>query len=129
MLIFRHPDLLEKHTEAPHPETMVIKGGVLTITSPDGQHKIMLGDHPALSGLATTLTSVLAGDRPALEKLFTIDATGSVPGWQITLQPRDKRLGRLVSSMILDGQNGDLRMLRIMQGNGDSETMRVQTVP
>ena len=129
VLIFRHPDLLEKRTEAPHSETMVIEGSVLTIMSPDGQRRIALDDHPALAGLATTLTSVLAGNQPALEKLFTIGATGSLAGWQLTLQPRDKGLARFVSSMILAGQNGDLHMLQIMQANGDSETMRVQALP
>jgi hypothetical protein len=102
---------------------------VLTITSPDGQHRIALDDHPALSGLATTLISALAGDLPALEKLFYIGATGSLVGWQLILRPRDKGLARFVSSMILAGQGRDLRMLQILQSNGDTETMRVQPIP
>ena len=108
---------------------MVISGGALSITTPDGQRRIALGDHPALMGLATTLTAALAGDLPALEKLYGIEATGSLKAWRLVLRPHGSALAHFVTSITLDGQDSALRLLQIVQANGDTETMRVQPLP
>jgi predicted LPLAT superfamily acyltransferase len=129
-LIFRHPAHLEKITAPPGAERLVIDGGVLTIAQ-DGAapRTLALDSHPALRALAGTITATLAGDLPALQRLYAMTATGSAASWRIALRPRDPALSRFIAAVTLDGAGADLRVLRIAQANGDSETMDITPLP
>ena len=128
-LVFRHPDHLEKLTTSPRPERLVIEGGTLSLSGAGGARTVALDTHPALRLLATTLTATLGGDLPALLRLFVVSAEGSLASWRMVLRPADPSLGRFVASVTLDGAGDNLRALRIVQANGDTETMQVQPAP
>ena len=128
--VFRHPDRLEKLTSTPRPERMVIQGGTLTLAEAGAAPRtVSLDAHPALRLLASTLIATLAGDLPALQKLFSVTATGTLASWRMVLRPADASLARFVASVTLDGAGDDLRVLRIVQANGDAETLQVRPIP
>jgi hypothetical protein len=125
-LVFRHPGHLEKLTASPRPERMVIEAGRLTITDGQGQARtVALDAHPALQALATTMTATLAGDLEALRALFVVDDSGSQAAWRLVLHPAKPTLAHFITSVTLDGAQADLRGLRIVQANGDTETMQI----
>jgi len=128
-LVFRHPAHLEKITVAPRPERLVIDQGKLSIISPGAApQNVALDAHPALQAMATAIGAALAGDLPALLRVYVMEATGSVADWHIVLRPRSLALTRFITTITLDGAGSDLHSFAMVQGNGDSETLEIQPV-
>jgi len=129
-LIFRHPAYLEKDTEAPNAERLVIDKGNLTIAAAGAvPRRVALDSHPGLRALATTIASTLAGDLDALQALYSIDGVGNLADWRLTLRPRTGQLARFVTMVTLAGAGADLRSLQIDQANGDRDRLTIQPLP
>ena len=126
-LVFRHPAHLEKITTAPRPERLVIDQGTLSIISPNAApQNVALDAHPALQAMTTAIGAALAGDLPALQRVYAVDATGSLADWHIVLRPRSPALIRFITTITLDGAGSDLHSFALVQGNGDSQTLEIQ---
>ena len=126
-LVFRHPAHLEKITVAPRPERLVIDQGKLSIISPGAApQNVALDAHPALQAMATAIGAALAGDLPALQRVYAVDARGSLADWHMVLRPRSASLARFITTITLDGAGADLHSFALVQGNGDSQTLEIQ---
>jgi predicted LPLAT superfamily acyltransferase len=122
------PSHLEKDTETPKPERLVIDGDQLTIAG-DGAapRSVALDEYPALRALADTLRAALGGDLATLRRLYAIEEQGTPQAWRLLLMPRQPALRRALARVTLDGGEADLRQLVIQQANGDEQRMTIQT--
>jgi hypothetical protein len=126
-LVFRHPAHLEKITAVPRPERLVIDQGTLSIISPGAApQNVALDAHPALQAMTTAIGAALAGDLPALQRVYAVDARGSLADWHMVLRPRSASLARFITTITLDGAGADLHSFALVQGNGDSQTLEIQ---
>jgi Outer membrane lipoprotein carrier protein LolA-like len=125
------PDRLEKHTLLPHPEDLVLSGGVLTMERGGRSRVLDLQRYPQIQPFVESLRATLAGDRSALERIFHVDFAGSVQRWSLTLIPLDARLARNVKQVRIDGSRDQLLRVEIRQSDGDRSllTLREPAAP
>jgi hypothetical protein len=130
LLLWRRPDLLEKRTEAPEAETLRISGDRLEVTRA-GQptRTLSLAAQPELRGFVEALRAPLAGDLPALERLFDSSLTGAPATWHLRLTPRDARMRQAMAALEIEGALAEPRVIRMSQPNGDSQTLSIEPLP
>ena len=121
------PDRLEKHTLLPHPEDLVLAGGVLTMERGGHSRVLDLQRYPQIQPFIESIRATLAGDRNALERIFHVDFAGTVQHWSLTLVPLDGRLTRNVKQVQIDGSRDQLLRVEIRQADGDRSLMTLRT--
>ena len=132
-LVFVRPARLEKITQTPKPELLVINGETITVTA-DGQaaRTVSLDEHPALRALADTLRATLAGDLATLRRIYDIEEQGTPDAWRLLLVPIRPAMRRALARVTLDGGgdgDGELRRIVIQQANGDEQRLTVTKLP
>jgi len=120
------PDRLEKRTLLPHPESMVLAGGVLTVQRGERRRVVDLQRYPQIQPFVESIRATLAGDRGALERLFHVDFAGSVERWTLTLVPRDPQLAKTVARVQIGGSRDQLLHVEIREANGDRSLMTLR---
>jgi hypothetical protein len=126
-LLFRRPGHLEKITDAPQAESLVVDGRQVSLTEADGRtHVIDLGTQPELRSLVDAMRGPLAGDGAALERGFKISLTGTRAAWRLDLTPSDPRAARLVTAVHITGSGSDMREVLVVQANGDTQDMSIE---
>jgi hypothetical protein len=120
------PDRLEKRTLAPRPETLVLAGGVLTVDRGKSHRVVDLHAYPQAQPFIESVRATLAGDRDALEKLFTLEFNGSLSRWTLTLVPKDAKVKRSVAQVRIDGAQDQLLKVEIRQSDGDRSLMTLR---
>jgi hypothetical protein len=123
------PDRLEKRTLAPRTETLVLSGGILTIDRGKSHHVVDLHSYPQAQPFVESVRATLAGDRGALENLFTLDMNGSLARWTLTLVPKDPKVKRSVAQVRIDGTQDQLLKVEIRQSDGDRSLMTLRPAP
>ena len=126
-LIYVAPDHLEKNTERPQPETLVVDGQSLVIGGdPGGQARTLaLPDNPEIWALVEGIRATLAGDLPGLSRFYAVNLQGNVTDWKLRLEPRDTRVQAMVKSMVMSGHNGQLDSIETFEADGDRSVMTV----
>jgi hypothetical protein len=121
------PDHLEKRTLLPHPETLVLAGGELTMER-DGHTRVLdLHRYPQIQPFVESIRATLAGDRAGLEKLFRIEFAGSVGQWTLGLFPLDRQMAKSVAEVQIDGMRDQLLRVEVRQADGDRSLMTLRT--
>jgi hypothetical protein len=123
------PDRLEKRTLAPRPETLLLAGGVLTIDRGKSHRVVDLQAYPQVQPFIESIRATLAGDRAALERLFTLEFAGSLAKWTLTLNPKDAKVKRTVAQVRIDGAQDQLLRVEIRQADGDRSLMTLRPSP
>lgn len=118
-LRYRAPDELEKHTLKPREEILRYSGGVLSSERGGRRTRVDLQRYPQALPFVESIRATLAGDRPALEKLFELRLDGERAAWTLGLSPRDPQGRRLVRDIRIEGSGGDLRRVTIERPSGD----------
>ena len=120
------PDRLEKRTLAPRQETLTLSGGVLTVDRGTSHRVVDLHAYPQAQPFIESVRATLAGDRSALEKIFTLDFNGSLARWTLTLVPKDSKVKRSVAQVRIDGAQDQLLKVEIRQSDGDRSLMTLR---
>ncbi len=129
-LFWRRPDLLEKHTEAPEAETLRITGDQVEVTrASQPTRSFSLAAQPQLRGFAEAMRAPLAGDLTTLERLFDTSLSGTPAAWHLRLAPRDGRMRQAMAALDIEGALAEPREIRLLQPNGDSQTLRIEPHP
>jgi hypothetical protein len=128
-LVFIAPDHLEKLTLAPKPESLVIERGMLTMTRDKRTHTVALADYPQLAPFVDSIRATLAGDRAALEAVYTVVHGSDERRWWITLTPRDSALGAMLRSIRITGVQDTIRTMETLAANGDRSMMTITDLP
>jgi hypothetical protein len=126
-MLYDAPDHLEKRTLLPHPENLVLDGGALTVER-DGHRRVLdLHRYPQIQPFVESIRATLAGDRGALERVYTLEFAGSLARWSLTLVPLDRELARVVQQVRIDGSRDELLRVEIRQPDGDRSLMTLRT--
>jgi len=128
-LLYEAPDRLEKRTLEPHPESLVVDGGRLTVQRGRRRRVVELSAYPQVLPFVESVRATLAGDRAALEKVFRLEFSGSETRWTLVLTPLDAQLAKTVSQIRIDGARDDLMKVEIRQPDGDRSLMTLRPHP
>ena len=125
-LLYRRPAYLEKVTDWPQPERLVVDGDRLVLTqAADPPRVVDLGRQPELRTLVDAMRGPLAGDQATLQRSFTVRTAGSLAAWTLELAPLDPRAARLLQAIRLTGVDDEIREIRLVQANGDQQLMQI----
>ncbi len=126
VLRFRAPDRLEKITEKPRPESLVLEGDTLTVTREARRHVLKLSDYPQAAAFIDSIRGTLAGDRAALERTYALHLSGGRERWTLSLLPRDPKMAELVLRVAIRGSDATLSEIEILQADGDRSVMTIR---
>jgi hypothetical protein len=105
---------------------LVLDGEELTIERKGHIHVLDLAAYPSMLPFIESLRATLAGDLPALERVFNVDFAGSVERWTLTLSPRDSKVSKMVSQVRIEGSRDALLKVEILEANGDRSLMTLR---
>jgi hypothetical protein len=125
-LLFVAPDHLEKRTDSPKPEDLVVDGDKLTIDRNGHKYTLALTQYPDLSAFIDSIRATLSGNRFALEQVYKVAVTGNGDDWTLTLTPLDSRMRKSISTITLTGTRDLLNTVAIQQADGDHSLMHLQ---
>lgn len=128
-LFFDAPDHLEKRTLLPRPESLVIDNGILTIRHGSRKYTVTLRAYPQVAPLIDSIRATLAGDRGALETVYSVRFDGGEHGWQLNLVPRDRTLAQMIKSIRISGAGEVIRTVETTRTDGDRSVMTVTVLP
>lgn len=126
-LSFRAPDHLEKHTLEPKEESLVLDQGVLTIENKARNLKrtLVLQQYPAIWAFVESIRSTLNGDLGMLERFYQVEFDGQSDAWRLQLVPKDERMSRIVSLILISGAGDRIESIEIREAQGDRSVMTV----
>jgi hypothetical protein len=88
-----------------------------------------LSSMPQMEPFIESIRATLAGDRPALERLFNLSFDGSVAKWTLTLLPKDPKVKRSVQQVRIEGARDQLSRVEIRQADGDRSLLTLSPSP
>jgi hypothetical protein len=125
-LLYRRPDHLEKLTDGPGGESLVVNGDRIALTPFNEPTRFFdLSARPELTVLIDAVRAPLAGDRAKLERAFTVQLDGTASAWRLVLAPRDPRAARLLRAVRIVGTGDALTEVVTEQPNGDVQRLEV----
>ncbi len=111
---------LVRHVESPYQEMTVLQGENVTVTRADSKpRRFSLDRAPELRGMLSSFGALLTGDRKMLERYFNVALEGSEADWKITLTPRDAKLKRHLSGIVVNGAADRPRCFTLLEPDGD----------
>lgn len=124
ILRYTAPDRLERETEYPNRERSFVNGHLLTLErTVEGKlvrRSLPLDQLPTLNTFFTALRATLSGNQRALAELFSINLTGEVSAWTMTLKPLDGAGPSGVRQIRLAGESAAIRRIEVDEASGDS---------
>lgn len=124
-LVYRRPSYIEKATDWPERESLVVDGNRLVLTTGQEPPRVVdLGSQPELRVLVDAIRGPLSGDLAALQRAFTVRLDGTMAAWELDLQPLDPRAARLLRRVTVGGAGADVRTV-VLQANGDEQRMTI----
>ena len=126
-LIYVAPDRLEKHTQTPRRESLLLERDQLTIESPERKHRrtVVLQDYPVIWAFVESIRSTLAGDLATLTRFYEVRLDGGERRWRLLLKPRDPQMEEVVSEIRLSGSRNWIDAIEIIEINGDRSVMTI----
>lgn len=126
VLIYRAPGYLQKTTEQPRAEDLIIAGDSVTISrNHAAPQSVDMARVPALRLLADTLRAPLDGNIAVLRRYYHIAASEKGADWTLYLTPATDKVAELAKSVTLSGQNNAILRIVLVQANGDTQTMLI----
>jgi hypothetical protein len=125
LLLYEAPDHLEQRTLTPHPQSMVVDHGLVTLQLGGRVRTLRLADNPQLAPLIESVRATLAGDRAALEREFQLAFSGELAHWELRLVPRDPALAAQVQRIRLSGALDAITEVEVLLAGGDRSLMHI----
>jgi outer membrane lipoprotein-sorting protein len=119
-LHFAPPGRLARHVTSPAPSSVLIDGDRLVFGDAKGTRELDLAARPPVRAFVDAFVKLLAGDRPALEKLFTIELEPRGPAWRLVLRPKASPLKDVFDRLEAEGTGVVLARLGVYERSGDS---------
>src|SRR5262245_21500106 len=126
-LLYVAPDRLEKRTQDPYPESLVLERDVLTMEDGDRKRRrtLVLQDYPVVSVFVESIRSTLAGDLPTLARFYDVDLAGSEKQWRLNLRPVDPKMREVVSEIRIGGEGNWVSRVEVVEPGGNRSVMTV----
>lgn len=125
VLLYVAPDHLEQRTVQPRPTSVVLDHNHLTLTTRTHIRQFDLADYPQVAALVNSIRATLAGDRAALEQVFTLQLQGDLAHWTLHLTARDATLAASLRDIQIEGEQADLHTVVVQQRNGDHSVLQI----
>lgn len=122
-LIFRAPGRLEKRTNLPRPETMIIDGNQVSIERGSFKRTLSLDEFADMASMVQSLTATFRGDQVSIEQYFKWKLSGPVNRWQLVLTPKSSRLFVTLKEIRLAGDNAYVHTVETTLTDGDRSLM------
>lgn len=126
-LVYVAPTRLERHTETPVRESMVLDGDTLTLTREERTHTLRLRDYPEVAALIDSIRATLAGDLAALQRTYAVSLAGTEQAWTLNLLPADQRVAEVVLRITIHGSGTQVNGVDILQADGDRSSMKIDS--
>ena len=124
VLEHRTDGALVRLVELPYQEVTELQGENVTVTRAGGKpRQFSLDRAPELRGMLASFGALLTGDRKMLERYFQVELQDSEARWEITLTPRDRKLQRRLSRIVVDGTADRPRCFTMLEPDGDGSVM------
>jgi hypothetical protein len=125
-LIYRRPGHLEKITDAPQAEKLIVDGDHVSLSVANSPTQVTdLSTQPELRVLVEAMRGPLAGDTAALERAFKVAVRGTRSAWRLDLTPIDPRAAKVLSAVRISGSGPTMREVLLIQANGDTQYMSI----
>jgi len=120
----REDGSLVRRVEWPYQEVTVLQGENVSVERAGNKpRRFTLDRAPELRGMLASFGAILQGDRELLDRYFAVTAQGSDSRWEITLTPRNDRLKRHLSRVVVDGTADRPRCFTLEEPDGDGSLM------
>ena len=129
-LTYRAPDYMRKTTLSPMPQDFILDHDRVTMSGgTDGEtREFSLADAPQLGGFVEGIRATLAGDLPALERLYEVELSGEAQGWQLVLRPIDPTLARFVRTIAIQGSQDRIAAVYTLSSDQGDSCMNVSEI-
>ena len=129
-LLYRRPGHLEKLTDWPERESLVVDGDRIVLTVGDDAPRVVpLSADAGLRAAIDAFRAPLAGDLATLSRSFTVRGTGTGAAWQLDLVPVDPAVAKLLRTVQVDGAGAAVRAVIVTQANGDVQHLTIAASP
>lgn len=127
VLEFRAPDRLEKRVIKPFEERYLVSNNTLIIEQPEHgtTRRFVLQQYPAIWAFVEGLRATLAGDVSALRRFYSLKLQGTQEKWRLNLEPLDKTMQKMIRFIRIQGVNGQITSIEIIENNGDRSVMSI----
>jgi hypothetical protein len=125
VLYFAPKARLARHITAPAPATVLIDEGTLRFADAGGSQALSLDQNPVLRLFIDSFVKIFAGDRAALERMYTMELAAlpagadGVPRWSLRLRPRVAPMTQVIERVELEGHDVVLETMRVVEVGGD----------
>lgn len=116
------PGRLARRVTSPSPEVILIDGSTLRMGRAGHEETIDLGSQPVVRSFVDSIVQLLAGDRAALERSYTITTESLGGGTHITMRPRSAPLSDLLESIVFELAGTTLTQMVMTETSGDVTT-------
>lgn len=129
-LLYRRPDRLERITDGPDSERVVVDGNRLVLTEGQEAPRVVdLATQPELRALVDAVRGPLSGDLGALRRSFAVIASGTPADWRLLLQPTDPGVAKLLAHVEVRGSGDAPREVIVQQADGDEDHLLIEPLP
>ncbi len=125
MLYFAPKGRLVRHITAPAPATVLIDEGSLRFADAGGSETLSLTQSPVLRLFVDSFVKIFAGDRVALERMYTMElqalpaGADGVARWSLRLRPRVAPMTQIIERLEIVGHEVALESMRVVEVGGD----------
>ena len=125
-LIYTPPAHLERKTLTPKPESLVLDGDILRYESQAGIVSLNVKSQSGVGCLVDSILNVLSGNKPRLEKDYTLSLSGTPQRWLLELKPIDQKLSEFISNISISGHGNTVMSFNYIQDDGDKSFINLQ---
>jgi len=137
-LIYTAPDHLEKRTDKPKIESMILDKDTLNIelssqlNSPIGNqtssknYQLQLHDYPEIAVFIDSIRGTLAGDLVSLQKNYQLSLFGNADNWTLSLKPTNQKMLAIVKCIEISGAHNAINRIETNQTDGDNSVMLIE---
>ncbi|MEA1890329.1 MAG: LolA-related protein [Pseudomonadota bacterium] len=119
------PDKLIRTVIKPSRVRYIIDRKQVTIEKADKSRTRNLDQLPLVKTFVGSFRAILAGDLISLQKYYEIDFSGNRDQWEISLQPKNKKLAAYVSRLKVSGAGDKIMLYIVEDSNGDLTRMQL----
>ena len=127
-LRFAAPDFLEIRTLKPKRQSVVVRGGQVTVDADGTPRQFNLAEHPEVAALVDGIRATLNGDIAGLQRVYTTTFSGTRRLWTLKLVPRLDAARTHISEIDISGSGAAVLSIAIEQADGDRSLMTVHEI-
>ncbi|MBK7904492.1 MAG: outer membrane lipoprotein carrier protein LolA [Proteobacteria bacterium] len=108
----------------PYQEVTILQGENVSVERAGSKpRRFTLDRAPELRGMLASFGAILQGDRRLVDRHFAVSARGSESRWEITLTPRNDKLKRQLSRIVVVGTDNRPKCFTLEEPDGDGSLL------